>query len=127
MHFSTVIALLPALAVADFSLWSGSCDTGLGNGGGFSNPTIATDAQGACGGCGASSDVWSGGNPCNDDCGADPLDFEPNGDNLDIIVRNTGINVGYCEPTVGGSAACNGVNYACLMAEEYRCITSYCT
>ncbi|KAH8168567.1 hypothetical protein LIA77_11831 [Sarocladium implicatum] len=125
MRFSTLIAVFPALAAADFSLWSGSCDTGLGEGGSFSSPGIATDGQGACGGCSAASD-WSGGNPCNGDCGADPLEFRSNGNNLDIIVRNTGINVGHCEPTTGPNAACTEATYTCSMVQAYRCITSYC-
>lgn len=58
-------------------------------GGGFGDNALSTEEQGGCGGCtlvgspDGSGDI-SGGNPCGEDCGSDPLDFEWDGDNYQI-------------------------------------------
>lgn len=123
MQFTFALIIFPALAVADFNLWSMSCTTaGLQP---FENYGISTDSQGACGGCGADMN-FGGGNPCNGDCGADPLRFESNGDNLDIIVANTGINVGSCHTTPASPTTCDGTGWVCSVAHSYRCVTAYC-
>lgn len=125
------LALLPLLAHADFTIWSGTCSTGFDE---TNEPWAVsgsgTDAQGAYGGCTTSDpnteSNFSGGNPCNGDCNADILDFIWQGGNYDIIVHNTGISVGYCEPTSGNAQAYNTWSYSCVSVPVFRCHTYYC-
>jgi hypothetical protein len=101
MRFSTLaLTLLPLLARADFTMWSGSCATGEGEGDGFGSTSIATDAQGACGGCATEGEAgedspFDGGNPCAASCADDTLIFTLNGENYDITTSD-GTNVGSC-------------------------------
>jgi hypothetical protein len=133
MHLATLtLAVLPLLARADFTMWSGSCATGLGDGDGFSSTSIATDAQGACGGCATGGEAgedspFDGGNPCAASCADDPLTFTLNGENYDITTSD-GTNVGSCSPTGATDISdCEAVSYSCSEVNVYRCVTTYCS
>jgi hypothetical protein len=128
MKFSPLGLLsLAAVAVADFSIWDGSCNTGLGESGGFE--VSAAQKEWSCdGGCSlaVTADGYEGGSPCNPDGCGETLQFVANGDNLDIILAVTQGNVGYCEPTTEPLEACNEALYSCSYIRSWNCISDFC-
>lgn len=134
MRFSNFVAAsMPALVAADFYVTDWVCQLGLDSDydSSVTNMAFQFDSQDACDAASAVSmdgNDYHGTNPCNSD-DEDPLTLRNTGDGTwDLIVDNTGIQVGTCTYSDAEDikGACTSINYGCVVNSRVKCSTAYC-
>lgn len=119
--------IFASLCLADWNMWSGSCNSGSGHDPGWETQFVSTSGQGACGNGGTIiGNIHNSQFETQDPCGrGKKIKYIYNGRDMNIYVDNK--QVGVCHTNVNRMAtSCNKWNSACILNRHALCRSSYC-
>jgi hypothetical protein len=135
MKFNLIAALsvLPTIMLVngDWDLWTGTCAVGGAGDDAWTESSVGTYSQWACGGWDI-LDNWDYGiefttvNPCNT---GETIIYKPNGNNFNIYVQgqeDASQQIGHCFPGDLKSASCQYGLAACLCNRYVSCQSTHC-